>query len=271
MSPYMLDNTWQRAGERLALLEAWLDPGTKRRLEALGVGSGWRCLEAGAGGGSIAAWLCRRVGAAGSVLATDIDTRLLEGLGEPNLDVLRHDVTAEALPEGVFDLIHTRLLLTHLADRDAVLRRIVRALRPGGRLLVEEGDWSDWEPAPGTPAGPAWRFRRHWHMHDRFSAARGVDHRYGQQLPAALERAGVVCVESERRATELRGGSHEARFWRLSFAQVGEAQVAEGLIDPDELGAYLEQLDDPGFTWTGMTLVAAWGRRPPSAGGAYPF
>ena len=45
--------------ERLRNLEAWLDPITARHLEATGVAVGWRCLEVGAGGGSIAA-LARR-------------------------------------------------------------------------------------------------------------------------------------------------------------------------------------------------------------------
>ncbi|HET9109188.1 MAG TPA: hypothetical protein VFN78_00040, partial [Ktedonobacterales bacterium] len=72
MADYLLDNAWQEQDRRLARLEAWFDPGTIQHLEALGVGPGWRCLEVGAGAGSIAAWLCNRVGPEGSVLATDI-------------------------------------------------------------------------------------------------------------------------------------------------------------------------------------------------------
>jgi hypothetical protein len=51
------------------------------------VGPGWRCLEVGSGGGSIAAWLCDRVGPDGSVLATDLDIEeLLEGVQPVALD-----------------------------------------------------------------------------------------------------------------------------------------------------------------------------------------
>jgi len=45
----------------LAGIEATWDPGTRELLDSLGVGSGWSCLEAGAGAGSIAAWLAERV------------------------------------------------------------------------------------------------------------------------------------------------------------------------------------------------------------------
>jgi hypothetical protein len=68
-SEYSLDNTWVQARERLAALEALVDPSTIRHLEALGVSEGWQCLEVGGGGGSITEWLCRRVGPAGRVVA----------------------------------------------------------------------------------------------------------------------------------------------------------------------------------------------------------
>src|SRR5690242_14028351 len=54
MSGYALDNSWDRAKRRVALLENFLDPKTKRRLQALGLSRGWDCLEIAAGGGSIA-------------------------------------------------------------------------------------------------------------------------------------------------------------------------------------------------------------------------
>lgn len=60
---------------RLRLLEVCRDPGTIGRLDRLGVSCGWRCLEVGAGHGSIARWLAERVGPTGSVLAADIDPR----------------------------------------------------------------------------------------------------------------------------------------------------------------------------------------------------
>jgi 2-polyprenyl-3-methyl-5-hydroxy-6-metoxy-1,4-benzoquinol methylase len=95
MSTYAFDNAWQQARERLALLEACLDPATVRRLTALGVGEGWTCLDVGAGGGSIAQWLCTQVGASGHVLATDVDPRFLAALGEPNLQIRCHNVVTD--------------------------------------------------------------------------------------------------------------------------------------------------------------------------------
>jgi hypothetical protein len=90
---YVLDNAAE-ARARFEALPRIYDPGTFRHLAALGVGEGWRCLEVGAGGGSVARWLADRVGPVGHVLATDIDTRFLDALAGPTLEVRRHDVTA---------------------------------------------------------------------------------------------------------------------------------------------------------------------------------
>jgi len=53
---------------------------TERRMTALGIREGLRCLEVGAGGGSVAAWLCEKVGPTGRVVATDINIQLLQDI-----------------------------------------------------------------------------------------------------------------------------------------------------------------------------------------------
>jgi SAM-dependent methyltransferase len=113
--------------ERLQTLATLLDPGTVRHLDALGVEHGGRCLEAGAGGGSIAVWLSDRVGPGGSVLATDLDTTVLREVSRPNLVVAAHDVLVDDLPEAEFDLVHMRLLLAWLPEPHRALRRLAAA------------------------------------------------------------------------------------------------------------------------------------------------
>src|SRR5437773_5494354 len=105
--------------QRLRALSDIYDPDTVRHLEDLGVGVGWRCLEVGAGEGSIARWLSARVGP-GSVVATDLDTRFLGFPASGNVEVLRHDVTADPCPGEPFDLIHARFVLCHLPGRQPV-------------------------------------------------------------------------------------------------------------------------------------------------------
>ena len=62
---YLLDQSWELEAERLRLLEIVHDPFTTSLLTGLGVAPGWRCLEVGAGRGSMASWLADKVGDGG--------------------------------------------------------------------------------------------------------------------------------------------------------------------------------------------------------------
>lgn len=64
--------------QRLHLLEQMLDPDTIRTLERRGIQPSWRCLELGAGAGSIACWLASRC-PDGQVVATDLVSPSLPG------------------------------------------------------------------------------------------------------------------------------------------------------------------------------------------------
>src|SRR6516165_1192119 len=83
--------------ERLGLLERVADPITLRRLQSLGVREGWRCLEIGAGHGSVARWLAKQVGPQGQVVATDLNPRFLRELAAPNIEVRHHDILNDEL------------------------------------------------------------------------------------------------------------------------------------------------------------------------------
>src|SRR5689334_16311472 len=131
---YVFDNASQQAAPRFTGLESTFDPTSRAHMSALGVGDGWDCWELGAGAGGLAAWLAQQVAPSGTVLATDLDPSWMAGVNASNLTVKRHDVTADPVPTGRYDLIHARLVLVHLPNRRGVMGALVRALRPGGWL-----------------------------------------------------------------------------------------------------------------------------------------
>src|SRR5690349_11596876 len=141
MTTYVFDPAWQKERDRLTALESLFDGSSRRLMTALGLRAGWRCLEVGCGAGGIARWLADQVGTAGRVVATDLDTRFLDGHGRANLDVRTHDIATDALDDGPFELIHARAVLEHIPARDGVLARLVAALAPGGWLLIEDVDF----------------------------------------------------------------------------------------------------------------------------------
>jgi SAM-dependent methyltransferase len=257
MTNYALDNAWDRAKQRLLLLEQHLDPMTQRRIAALGVSPGWRCLEVGGGGGSVARWLCGQVGATGHVTATDIDIRFLDEIREPNFEALRHDITAEELPSAQFDLVHTRWLLHHLSRPEKAIERMVAALRPGGWLFVEDVDFF---PIHTSTSRLYIDFMVA--LTATVVAASGRDCFWGRALPALVVEQGLVHVHGEGDFAVFNGGSAMAKFSQLTAEQIRDKIVNSGALTAERLDAALALLNDPAFWAFGGANVAVWGRRP---------
>jgi SAM-dependent methyltransferase len=137
---YLLDNAVPAAGARFDAIAELFDASTFRHIDALGIAPGWRCWEVGAGGASVVRGLAARVGPTGHVLATDIDVSWTGAAAANNVTIARHDVAADRPPDGPFDLVHARLVLVHVAERDRALRAMTGALRPGGWLVIEDAD-----------------------------------------------------------------------------------------------------------------------------------
>src|SRR6187401_2739324 len=85
-----LSNAAENEQRRLAAVEELFDPGTIRHLDGIGISAGMRCLEVGAGGGSIARAMSERVGPEGWVLVTDLDISTLTECDQPNVEVREH-------------------------------------------------------------------------------------------------------------------------------------------------------------------------------------
>jgi SAM-dependent methyltransferase len=261
MATYGFDAAWERERDRLRLAEAVFDPSTIQRLTAIGVGPGWRCLEVGAGAGSIAVWLARTVAPTGQVLATDIDTRFLEDVKEPGLEVLRHDITADELPAPDFDLAHARLVLQHLGQRRRAVERMVGAVVPGGWVLVEELDFVT--SSASYPEGGR-DFERVERAVHGLLAHTGFEPDLGRLLPTLLEDAGMVDVENEGSLSVVAGGSPGALWQRMTFEALGPRLIDAGLIGKRELKGAMALLEDPAFSLMMPVLMAARGRKPPS-------
>jgi SAM-dependent methyltransferase len=239
-------------------LEALFDAGTIAELQARGVGRGWRCLEVGAGGGSIALWLADRVAPDGAVLATDLDTTVLEGISHPNLEVRVHDLLEHDLPEGEFDLVHVRLVLAWLSDRQTALRRLTAALKPGGWLVAEDLDFASAVPDPHMGAELCARFIRIVERH-------GFDPFYGRRRAGDLDDAGLVDADFRGRASMWRAGEPGGQIWRLSLEQLRDGIVDLERMDAGEADAAIELCTDPRFSSLSPVMMAAWGRRPPQS------
>ena len=199
----------------------------------------------GAGAGSIADYLCRQVGPQGRVTAIDLDTRFVEEIDADNLDVLQADVTTIDLPRNTFDLVHCRALLMHLPTRHRVLDALVAALRPGGWLLVEEGD-----SYPVSAAGSGlYSDVLEMVLVDGLTTA-GVDWLFARQLPAHLQERGLRDVAAESDVVRFEGGSALAELLTLTVRQAQGAGLT-GEATPDQIDAFCDLVQRPDAGSTG--------------------
>lgn len=248
---------------RLDALTELFDPATRRLLRQVGVARGWRCLEVAAGTGSVAAWLADQVGPEGEVYATDVDLRHL-GLLPPNVTYAEHDIVTDSLPDGAFDIVHTRLLLEHLSGRETALRRMATAVRPGGYVLVEEAEMSPqaldlvtrYQPLAGRELGG-----KALRAIAGLLAAVGADMGYASTLPDAVRRTGLEFVGGEAHSPIVRGGAVED-FGRLTMMVLRQPAVASGLLTHDEVDAFLRMTLDPDAQYVPFVMTSVWARRP---------
>jgi ubiquinone/menaquinone biosynthesis C-methylase UbiE len=217
-SGYSLRNSDREAPARFDALSAMFDRATFRHLEDRGVCEGWRCLEVGGGGGSITSWLANRVGVSGHVIVTDIDPRFLEPLEAQNIEVRKHNIVSDPLPDSAFDLIHARLVLIHLPEREKVLARLVSALKPGGWLVDEEFDSVSLLPDPTVSLGEVSLTTQLAVM--RMLDDRGVERRFGRLLCGRLRAHGLEEVGAEGRVFMWRGGTSDVSLMRTNFQQL---------------------------------------------------
>ncbi|MFI7098971.1 methyltransferase domain-containing protein [Streptomyces sp. NPDC050161] len=256
---YILDPAWADERDRLESLSAFYDQGTTEICDRLGLGAGWRCLDVGAGTGSIVRMLAERVGPEGEVLAVDADTRFLEPLAGGPLTVRAMDVTAEPLPEGRFDFVHARLILEHLHRPADVVRSMAAAAKPGGWVVVEDLDWS----TVLTIDPPSEAHERVVAACHKLYAGSAYDAWYGRKVPRQLREAGLTDIGIQAVAMPAQADTERGQpDWEMWIGQLAPRMLAQGLLTQADLDAFNRQWHDGETVGFGPLMVSAWGRRP---------
>jgi SAM-dependent methyltransferase len=219
-------------------LDEHADPTSVRRLEATGVGEGWRCLEVGEAG-AVADWLAERVGPSGSV------------------EVVSGDLLELDMPEESLDLVHTRCVLMHVPDRRRALQRMVSWLRPGGWLVVEELDWMAALSDPDQDRVALFRALR--------EALPAMDFESGRALLGDLSSTGLIDTTADVRVDVIEGATPLARWEQRSVQALADEALSAGTTTAEEIDAHVNRLEDPNYRGLGFTWVGACGRRDSTA------
>jgi SAM-dependent methyltransferase len=180
---------------RLSLMNEIANAGSLREAD---VRAGERVLDLGSGLGQLTRMMAKASGSTGRVIAVEHSAEQLEAAralaaqaGEVELvEFRRGDAAAPPLEQGEwgsFDLVHTRFLLEHLKDPASVVSAMVRAARPGGRIVLEDDDHDLlrlWPEPEGVMAA--------WSAYQESYRRNGCDPWIGRKLPRMLLDAGAT-------------------------------------------------------------------------------
>jgi ubiquinone/menaquinone biosynthesis C-methylase UbiE len=233
---YVFDNSQDSSElKRLQSIEQIFDPASKRRILSTGITDGWRCLEVGAGAGSIARWMSEVVGEMGKVVAVDLDTRFIANINLPNVDVIKEDIQNLSLDDRSFDLIHARYVLIHIPNFRLALTKMLQLLKPNGWLVLEEPDFSAARAIAGQEIEAVNRVNQS--ILQMFEN-RGMDYAFGVKLPAILQEFDLQLLSVETDAHLANGGSDMANMMKMSALQLAEKYVSTGKSTHEDIKKY---------------------------------
>src|SRR5699024_11455897 len=257
---YLLANRKTEAAERFTALSALFNPGTLRQFAACGMGYGWRCWEVGAGGAVLVRTIAKRVGYAGHVLATDIDDAWMREAVSRNVTVYNHDVARDRPPDEPFDLIHARLVLVHVAERERAFQNMVSALKPGGWLVIEDADPALQPLSCLDVYGPeqelANRIRQAFRT---LLADRGVDLSFGRKLPRMFREAGLTEIAAEAWFSIALPECMPLEIATINM--IRDNLLNNGIATNDEIERHLENVRNGLLDLTQSPMVSVRGRK----------
>ncbi len=208
-----------------------------------GICPGMNCLDLGCGGGDVALAMARLVEPAGRVVGIDMDAVKVDlaraDAAEQNLSNVEFRVGDAATldAEAEYDIVYARLLLAHVKEPDAVLARMVAAVKPGGAVVVEDLDHTAVFSYPACPD-----LDRYVTLFDDVVRRRGGDPAIGPRLPGMFRRAALV---------DLRVGMVQPVFvdgdakhiHQLTLENVREPIIAAGLATSEVLDSLRAGMD----------------------------
>lgn len=227
--------------ERLSKLNDLLNA---RCLDAAQLRPGEAVIDFGSGLGQLARAMSRLTGRAVVGVERSADQikearRLASLAGEEHLLALRQgDVFNAPLEDhewNTFDVAHARFLLEHLRDPLEAVRTMVRAVRPGGRVILADDDFDTLRLWPEPPG-----FTAIWKAHNRTYDRHGNDPHVGRRLVQLLHQAGAT----PRLATQVFFGACAGQPEFGSFVSNLASVLEEAAADMAETGLKPEAITE---------------------------
>ena len=251
--------------ERLRVLSSVMHETTMALLDRVGIAEGQTCLDVGCGGGDVTVELARRVGSNGAVVGVDIDETKLEIArseaeegGLEQVEFRRLDIRTEEAETNV-DVVYARFLLTHLDDPSGAIAAFRHHVRPGGKVVVEDIDFSGYFTYPASRA-----FDRYRELYCATVEKRGGDPNIGPRLPVLLQEGGLRDVEI-RVVQPMATRGNAKLINAITMENIRGAVLGDGLATAEEIDTLVRDLyrfaENPNTVAGTPRIVQAWGSR----------
>jgi SAM-dependent methyltransferase len=258
--------TGAAAVRRLHVLHNIYSPAGKRILLHAGLTEGMRVADFGCGVGVVSRMLAQIVGPSGSVTGIDVNGAQLEeaaglcaGEGFKNTRFVKASAESTGLPRDSFDLVYCRFLLLHLPDPASCLREMRAVLKPGGIIVVEDGDLAS---ATSVPRGPMDAFAK---LFGRLGAVRGLNYSLSRDLYHMLKAEDFIAANIEIHQPAITDGENRS-FLKWSVEEARPALLDAGITTSDELSQTLAEMqsavDDPNVLILAPRMSIVWARKP---------
>lgn len=239
--------------KRLCQIQDSFDEKSKKHLLKAGLKSGMDCLEVGLGAGSLASWMKEEVGGKGSVLGIDLNIDFIED--DIKFDLLEGDVL-ELEIKNSFDLIHLRYVLIHNKNSKDIIKKLYGLLRPEGRLVLEEPDftlakWIDTKDMDGC--------KRVNSAICKMFEKKGLKAHYGSIAHLSLEESGFEIDENRSYFHLCSGGEDVAKVMASSARALSNDYLETGICSREDIEAYIQTCEDPaslGVYYSTIALTA---------------
>jgi SAM-dependent methyltransferase len=251
---------------RLNVLHNIYSPAGRQVLLQAGITKGMRVADFGCGTGTMTRLLAEMVGPSGSVTGIDVNAaqldqarKLCAAQGLTNTFFVEADACRTGLPRNGFDLAYCRFLLLHLPDPAACLSEMRDVLKPGGILVVEDGDLASAASVPST-ALDAFA-----DLFSRLGPIRGLDYSLANRLCHMVTDAGFSGASLKVHQPAERAGE-SGLLLKWSVEEAGPSFVESGLITFDQLERTLSEMQDalvdPNILALAPRMSLVWGRKP---------
>jgi ubiquinone/menaquinone biosynthesis C-methylase UbiE len=211
-------------------------------LDAMDIDSASTVLDMGCGSGVAARTIARRANFSGRLTGIDLSPYLVEAAkrlaDEEGLDTLvefRSGDTRELdIPDGEFDAVVAHTLVSHVQEPLSVINEAARVVRPGGLIVIFDGDYASMTFALDDPVESK-------KYDEALISAIVTSPRVMRQMPRLIQQAGLEMV---RVFPYIMAEVGEGDFWLSAIASFEKLAPKSGAMTEAEATSWANALHE---------------------------